>query len=430
MGAANTLLHWVIDNHPVLEVRETTFRRQDIEPTPPGDAQPNPPDSEAKIRIKVYKHREDEELPSIAKLTTRYTQERPDHTIAILVPTNRIGQTVADHLDDLDANYDNLLRGGSREREIASALHALLAMLADPLDTKALVAAHAGLHALDHPVTRGIEEDQLPRFHTLLKSTHKPEGLLFPWHNDDLANALPANVAPEDDLRLLQPFAAFLQGLFKLRPLPIDDLTLALGDELFAWDSTHDADLSIAYQIAGILRRWRDAQPDKRLPELVADLEGVATGRRSLPVRALTDFGYEPKPGRITLTTQHSAKGLEWDAVFLVGIDGFWIPGSLDAPFLGVHDFLGGDPTAEAVAQLRYLMLGDAGIYHGRSATESAHIDIISERLRLLYVGITRAKRYLHLSRSRASRQYNKDRDSEPATVMGVLYKYLKNRDQ
>ncbi|MCA9929449.1 MAG: hypothetical protein KC419_13260, partial [Anaerolineales bacterium] len=192
----------------------------------------------------------------------------------------------------------------------------------------------------------------------------------------------------------------------------------------------HEADLSIAYQIAGILRRWRDAQPEKRLPELVADLEGVATGRRSLPIRALTDFGYEPQPGRITLTTQHSAKGLEWDAVFLVGIDGFWIPGSLDAPFLGVHDFLGGDPTAEASAQLRYLMEGDAGIYDGRSATESAHIDIISERLRLLYVGITRAKRYLHLSRSRATRQYSKDRDTEPATVMGVLYKYLKNSNR
>jgi superfamily I DNA/RNA helicase len=55
----------------------------------------------------------------------------------------------------------------------------------------------------------------------------------------------------------------------------------------------------------------------------------------------------------------------------------------------------------------------------------TAHIDIISERLRLLYVGITRARRYLHLSRSRATRQYNKERDAEPATVLGVLYRYL-----
>ena len=180
LGAANTLLHWVIDNHPVQEVRETTFRRQEIEPTPPGDAQPNPPDSEANIRIKVYKHREDEELPGIAKLAVRYTQKHPEHTIAILVPTNQIGQTVADYLDDLDANYDNLLRGGSREREIASALHALLSVLADPLDTKALVAAHAGLHALDHPITRGIEEGQLNRFHTLLKKCPSARKLPVP----------------------------------------------------------------------------------------------------------------------------------------------------------------------------------------------------------------------------------------------------------
>ncbi|MCP4428550.1 MAG: ATP-dependent helicase, partial [Chloroflexi bacterium] len=60
LGAANTLLHWVIDKHPVPEVQASTFRRQNIEPTPPGDAQPNPPDSEAAIRIKVYKQREDE----------------------------------------------------------------------------------------------------------------------------------------------------------------------------------------------------------------------------------------------------------------------------------------------------------------------------------------------------------------------------------
>jgi DNA helicase II / ATP-dependent DNA helicase PcrA len=64
INAANTMLDWVIDHHPIDEVRQHTFRRQHILPTPPGDAQPNPPDSEAAIRIKVYKHREDEELPS------------------------------------------------------------------------------------------------------------------------------------------------------------------------------------------------------------------------------------------------------------------------------------------------------------------------------------------------------------------------------
>ena len=426
LNAANHVLHWVMDNHPVLEVRHNTFRRQDILPTPPGDAQPNPPDSEANIRIKVYKHREDEELPGIAKLAVRYAKERAEHTLAILVPTNQMGHALAEHLDEMGSDYDNLLRGGSQEREIAAAMHAILALLADPLDTRALVNAHASLHALSHPAAPGPEENP-ERFYTILRSAHRPEALLFPWEADDVANALPAGIANEDDLRHVERLVTFLRRMFDLRPLPIDDLALALGDELFAWGEIHEADLALAYQIATTLRRWRDAQPELRLPELVAELEGIATGRRRLPTPSPTEYGYEPKPGRLTLTTQHSAKGLEWDAVFLVGIDGFWIPGNLDAPFLGVHDFLGGDPTAEATAQLNYLMKGKAGIFEGRTATESAHIEIISERLRLLYVGITRARRYLHISRSRATRQYNRERDAEPATVVGVLYKYLKS---
>ena len=429
LGAANTLLHWVMDKHPVPEVQTSTFRRQNIEPTPPGDAQPNPPDSEAAIRIRVYKHREDEELPQVANLAVRYTQKRPEHTVAILVPTNNLGYQMAEHLDGLDADYDNLLRGGTREREIAAAMHAVLQVLADPLDTKAITAAHASLHALGHPVAL-LPDEELAQFHTLLRSVHRPEWLLYPHDDEEVAQALPAGVATELQTQVATQFGAFLRELLALRPLPIDDLALALGDELFAWGDVHEGDLAIAYQIATLLRRWRDAQPDWRLPELVAELGNIVSGRRSLPLSSPTDFGYEPVPGRVTLTTQHSAKGLEWDAVFMIGVDGTWVPSNLDSYFLGVSDILGGDSTAEVVAQLRYLMAGDAGIYNGRSATESAHIDIIAERLRLLYVGITRARRYLQLSRSRATRSYNKERDAEPATVMGVLYRFLQEKDE
>ena len=281
MGAANTLLHWVMDKHPVPEVQSSTFRRQNIEPTPPGDAQPNPPDSEADIRIRVYKHREDEELPQVAQLAVRYAQKRPEHTVAILVPTNNLGHQMAEHLDNLDADYDNLLRGGTREREIAAAMHAVLTVLADPLDTKAITAAHASLHALGHPVAL-LPDEELEQFHTLLRSVHQPEWLLYPY-DDEVARALPAGVATETQTQTAVRFAAFLRELLALRPLPIDDLALALGDELFAWGDVHEGDLAIAYQIATLLRGWRDAQPDWRLPELVAELGNIVSGRRSLP---------------------------------------------------------------------------------------------------------------------------------------------------
>lgn len=439
IGAANAMLHWTIDHHPVPEVRRDAFRRQDILPTPPGDAQPNPFDSEADMRIRVYRHREDEELPAIAQLAVDYARQHPHHTIAILVPTHLMGYGVAGHLDALNANYDNLLRGSGREREVAAALHAVLAVLANPLDTKALQAAHSGLSELREtgPIydVAPPESEDAARFQAILRSVYRPESILFPREEESLVELLPSGVATEEDVDRLERLAEFLRGSFDLRTLPIDDLTLALADALFAPrpgaaesdDAAHELDLAIAYQIASQLRQWREAQPEWRLPELVAQLQSVATGRRALNV-VRDDAGYDPRPGRITLTTQHSAKGLEWDAVFLIGIDGMWIPGSLEAPFLGVHDFLGGDPNAEATAQLSYLMRDEAGIYPDRTATESAHIEVICERLRLLYVGITRARRYLHISRSRAGRRQSREQEAEPATVLGVLYRYLQER--
>lgn len=438
IGAANAILNWTIDQHPVEEVRENTFRRQDILPAPSGDSQPNPPDEEAEIRIRVYHHREDEEVPDVARLAWEHAQKSPEWTVAILVPTHQMGYQIAEHLDALDADYDNLLRGSGREREIAAALHAVLAVLADPMDAKALYIAHSGLTDLqngkDHLLS-SITPDESGRFQALLRSIRQPEEILYPSHESALLDALPAGVATEDDIERLSQLGTFLRQGFDLRSLPIDDLVLTLADLLFAPrnqagtnQDAHELDLAIAYQIGGLLRQWREAQPDWRLPELVAQLRSVATGRRTINVVRATDTGYEPMPGRITLATQHSAKGLEWDVVFLVGIDGMWIPGSLEAPFLGVHDFFGGDPTAEVNAQLRYLMGSDTGLYPNRTATESAHIEIMSERLRLLYVGITRARRRLYISRSRAARQQNRERDTEPATVMGVLYRYLQEQ--
>ena len=235
-------------------------------------------------------------------------------------------------------------------------------------------------------------------------------------------------MATEQDLRDIAHFTRFVQKLFGLRALPIDDLALALGDELFLREEARESDLAIAYQVAIILRYWHEMNPEWRLPELSAELGDLAKGRRSFPLARPADYGYEPQPGRITLSTQHSAKGLEWDTVYLLGIDGVWIPGDLDAPFIGVDDTLGGDPIAEALTQLRQLMEGESGLYQGLTATESAHVDVICERLRLFYVAITRARRFLYISRSRAKGRTRVDQGSLPATVLGLLYEYLQQQ--
>jgi DNA helicase-2/ATP-dependent DNA helicase PcrA len=85
--------------------------------------------------------------------------------------------------------------------------------------------------------------------------------------------------------------------------------------------------------------------PDAHLPELVAELDARATAQHAPTVQG------------VTLASLHSAKGLEWDAVFLVGLTDTTVP-----------------------------------IQH---ATTDAQI---AEERRLLYVGITRARERLALS--------------------------------
>ncbi|MFW6184673.1 MAG: ATP-dependent helicase [Chloroflexota bacterium] len=454
MGAANALLQWAVLEHPLPEARRHAFRRQEILPTPPGDAQPNPPDTTHNIRLKVYNHREDEELPAVARLAQRYATSRPEHTLAILVPTNRVGHALTQQLDLLDADYDNLLRGGSREREVAATIHALLALLADPLDNRALVDGYRALAELDHEglqpeaPTAEMKEERAPylisdyqpgsapdtdHMHALLRSVRRPEALLFPQEDQSLDAALPAGVASEADVAHIEAYVRVLRRLFELRHLPPDDLVLTLGHELFTspepQSESHDYDLAIAYELAATIRGWRDLQPGWRLPQLAAQLADVASGRRSLRTAPAGDAGFEPAPGRITLATQHSAKGLEWDAVFLVGIDDFWIPQDLEGPFLGTHDFLSGDPAAEAVARLQSVMKDSADLHPGRDPTESAHIELICERLRLLYVGVTRARRYLHISRSRYTRYYQRERRTSGSLALGAIHRFLQQSE-
>lgn len=436
IGAANALLNWAIDHHPVPEVRHDAFRRQDILPTPAGDSQPNPPDSEADLVIRRFNHREDEELPTITRLATEYSQQNPHHTIAILTSSNKIGFEIAKHLDNNNAHYDNKLRSNSREQEVATIIHAVLAVLANPVNANALQVCLSSLmdNGLITPMPTEAQEDP-SRYKTLLRSI-KPESLIFPKEGESIVDVMPQGVASQEEIEQLEQFAAFVRDALSLRELPIDDLTLALADKLFGSrvsdgereESLEELDLAIAYQIAMIMRRWREAQPDWRLPELAAQLSSVANGRRTLRVMQ-EEAGFEPTPGKITLMTQHRGKGLEWDAVFLVGIDGMWIPSSLDSPFMGIDENIGGDPGAEARAQLSYLMYGQAGLYPRRTATESAHIEVICERLRLLYVGVTRARRRLYISRSRSSKQQPQselDPEAQPTTAIGALYRYLK----
>ena len=103
----------------------------------------------------------------------------------------------------------------------------------------------------------------------------------------------------------------------------------------------------------------------------------------------------------------HKAKGLEWDRVYLTSVNNYDFPSNIpNDRFISERWFVrsGLNLEAEALAQLTALgsrlpasrpPSDEYDWYEEGAATMRSRLDYVKERLRLLYVGITRAKRDL-----------------------------------
>jgi DNA helicase-2/ATP-dependent DNA helicase PcrA len=150
--------------------------------------------------------------------------------------------------------------------------------------------------------------------------------------------------------------------------------------------------------VALYLRRFAEVHPAARLPEYTEELHAIAKGQRYFTGITDEDDAFDPEQhkGKVTVTTMHKAKGLEWDRVYLMSANNYDYPSAdLFDTFIGERWFIRGSLNleAEALAQLEALI--DDTPYVEGQATQDARIEYAAERLRLLYVGITRAKREL-----------------------------------
>ncbi len=388
LNLANDLVRWTCDAYPLTSIRSRAFRDQSMRPTEEGDPQPNPVDGKGQIVLfRRFDHRH-EELLDASSRAARFSAAQPEATVAILVPTNKMGFDVAEALRHLGVDFDERLQSSRNARSVVDTMARALSLIAQPANSRAMERAWQALGLAAGKGEDGGDEHAA----RLLRSCYRPEILLAPDTDKPLAisDAFPPvkDISPDTWARI-DEFAQRVAKWLPAAALPVDQLTMALANDLL-----HEDDLATAHEIAMFLRRLSDEHPAWRLPELVAELRNAATGRSLL---AQPDSGFEPEPGRITLTTLHKAKGLEWDLVYVLGVDAVEYPGTLEDKFRGHQQHLGGDPAQMARS---WMLQAVEGGTHTPEQNLEGPIDTISERLRLLYVAITRARRFLSLSYS------------------------------
>jgi DNA helicase-2/ATP-dependent DNA helicase PcrA len=137
---------------------------------------------------------------------------------------------------------------------------------------------------------------------------------------------------------------------------------------------------------------------------MAGELMTIANNERRFIGFSEDDTGFDPEQhkGKVVVSTIHKAKGLEWDRVHLMSVNNYDFPsGQAHDQFISERWFVRDQLNleAEGLAQVQHLIDNDPyQWYEEGSASLTARQDYIRERLRLLYVGITRAKRELILT--------------------------------
>jgi DNA helicase-2/ATP-dependent DNA helicase PcrA len=426
LDLANQLIQWTQAEHPNAAAR-SALNPPLIQPTLLDDPQPNPPDCPTCIRFVESGLSPDEEIRFVVSEAEKFLADHPDKTVAILSPRNNRAFKFADELKRRGVPYlDSLLQSTSATRLSTGAIANILQYLGDPKSSRKLAAAYT--------VWRRSEREDKERwpFHQQVAKTiqacNAVEDYLWPMPTRDWLETLLEEGVNPGIKEVLAQFRAVVRRWHGAILLPIDQLVLTIAQDLFL----DPVELALAHKLSSLLKQFSDDHPDWRLPEFTEELAHIAKNQRRYLGFSREDEAFNPDlyPGKVLVATMHKAKGLEWDCVFLTSLNNYNFPSGHEYDrFQAEKWFVRGQLNleAETIAQFKTVLEDHPyGWYQPGQASMEARQEFIRERLRLFYVGITRARSWLTAT-------WNTGRSSQKnvaALPFLELVKILERRDE
>lgn len=397
MDCANVLVRWSqrrYRQHDSIDGLTPTF----IQPTDEGDPQPNPSGERHPVVLVVRSQTQKEADGMVIRNLCKWLAESgkaETQTAAILVPDNRRGDDLRRQLMDAAIPIDDsLMRTTRRATEQARKLECILDFIVEP----SLRLAKQIWSSVWSPVQNGQEwtemdgnrqPDLLPQ---VLAASWEDLSYIEDWMQLSWPEPAPSD-AEAKAYRVIEMFRTTLDRWAGSVVLPIDEIMILIGHDIF----TEPKDIALAHRLALHLYDHAHQQPEATLKGCLQELRQLVAGKtRHTLLHDVT--GYEARPGRITISTIHSAKGLEWDRVYLLGINSLAFPSDPEQDsFVNTRHYVRNslDLVAEGEALVQQLAAGALEGCREGPASYRARCAYIDERLRLFYVGITRARRSL-----------------------------------
>jgi len=385
ISMANFLVEWSQELHPTIEARES-LERQTIREVADGDLFPNPKTDGYMIGVKIYDTK-DEEVREVSRRAAKYAKEKPEKTIAILIPNNYGIDDFINELDIIGAKYREITSFPIERGQASLIIGTVLDYISMPYDNELF---HELIKTCFMPEIQ--DEASFANLKEYFK-TCKIEQLLYPLSGEldfrNIAAEVFKEIKPENFLEILDKVKMILEG----SNVELSAFIIFIAD-LLNFDSEK---MAIAQKIASNIRYLMMLNPDWGIREVAHELKTIKNSLNYFANIVYDRKGFEAIPGEINLLTYHRSKGLEFDTVYLACITATDFPATLNDRFLSDYWCLRPEyrnPVSFMKYELNRLMGEKDGIDSGKQAK----IEIIGERMRLLYVGITRARENLLFS--------------------------------